>query len=81
MLRRLASASEELAEREAAASYEAKHDALSGLPNRQFFALRTDQALKETRRAGNPFRSSSAISTSTGSRTSTTPSGITLATS
>ena len=47
MLRRLASASLELAKREAAASYEAKHDPLSGLPNRHFFALKTNQALKD----------------------------------
>src|SRR5204862_7970295 len=50
MLRRLGRASGELAKREAAATYEAKHDALSGLPNRHFFALRTDQALKESAR-------------------------------
>jgi len=55
MLRRLTSASEELAEREAAASYEAKHDALSGLPNRQFFALRTDKALKARGEHGEPI--------------------------
>lgn len=47
MLRRLATASAELAEREAAATFRAKHDALSGLPNRHFFALQTDAALKE----------------------------------
>src|SRR5262249_51788146 len=52
MLRRLASASTELAKREAAASYEAKHDALSGLPNRNFFALKTGQALKENSARG-----------------------------
>jgi diguanylate cyclase (GGDEF)-like protein len=52
MLRRLATASAELAEREATATYEAKHDPLSGLPNRHYFALRTDQALKERSAAG-----------------------------
>ncbi len=47
MLRRLGRASAELARREAAATYEAKHDPLSGLPNRHFFALRTEKALRQ----------------------------------
>jgi diguanylate cyclase (GGDEF)-like protein len=38
LLQRLARTSTELAEREALARYEAKHDALSGLPNRHHFA-------------------------------------------
>jgi len=45
MLRRLKRASGELAEREAQARYEAKHDALSGLPNRHNFVERLNAFL------------------------------------
>lgn len=46
MLRRLRRASEELAAREAQARHEAKHDALSGLPNRVNMVERIDGFLK-----------------------------------
>ena len=46
MLRRLRRASEELAEREAQARHEAKHDALSGLPNRVHMVERIDGFLR-----------------------------------
>ena len=46
MLRRLRRASEELADREAQARHEAKHDALSGLPNRVHMVEKIDGFLK-----------------------------------
>lgn len=46
MLRRLRLASEELAEREAQARHEAKHDALSGLPNRVHMVEKIDGFLQ-----------------------------------
>jgi diguanylate cyclase (GGDEF)-like protein len=46
MLRRLRIASGELAEREAIATYQANHDSLSGLPNRQNFAEQLRRALR-----------------------------------
>lgn len=46
MLRRLRETSAELARREAEAQYTAKHDSLSGLPNRHYFAEQVDQALQ-----------------------------------
>jgi diguanylate cyclase (GGDEF)-like protein len=54
MLRRLARASVELEQREARAVYQSLHDALSGLPNRQFFAERTEEALEVWHRTGAP---------------------------
>jgi diguanylate cyclase (GGDEF)-like protein len=45
MLRRLRRTSDELAEREAEARHEAKHDALSGLPNRVHMVERIDSFL------------------------------------
>ncbi len=45
MLRRLRRTSDELAEREAEARHEAKHDALSGLPNRVHMVERIDNFL------------------------------------
>ncbi|MBB4000532.1 putative bifunctional diguanylate cyclase/phosphodiesterase [Aureimonas pseudogalii] len=45
MLRRLTSASMELANREAEARFEASHDALSGLPNRPMFIARLDREM------------------------------------
>ncbi|MBL8551270.1 MAG: EAL domain-containing protein [Hyphomonadaceae bacterium] len=50
MFRSLKKSSSELAEREAQARHEAKHDALSGLPNRVFFVERLQEFL--TRSAG-----------------------------
>jgi diguanylate cyclase (GGDEF)-like protein len=52
MLRRLRATSSELADREAQARHLAKHDALSGLPNRHNFAERTDAALSRRRSDG-----------------------------
>ena len=46
ILRRLRRASEELAQREAQARHEAKHDALSGLPNRVHMVERIDNFLQ-----------------------------------
>jgi diguanylate cyclase (GGDEF)-like protein len=46
MLRRLRRTSEELAEREAQARHEAKHDALSGLPNRVHMVEKIDNFLR-----------------------------------
>ena len=46
MLRRLRRTSEELAEREAQARHEAKHDALSGLPNRVHMVEKIDDFLQ-----------------------------------
>jgi len=46
ILRRLRRASEELAEREAQARHEAKHDALSGLPNRVHMVEKIDSFLQ-----------------------------------
>jgi len=54
MLRRLGKASAELARREASATYQAKHDPLSGLPNRHYFALKTEETLREKRARGLP---------------------------
>jgi diguanylate cyclase (GGDEF)-like protein len=51
MLRRLRRTSDELAQREAAARHEAKHDALSGLPNRVHMVERID-AFLESRQFG-----------------------------
>jgi diguanylate cyclase (GGDEF)-like protein len=48
MFRRLQKASSDLAEREALARYEAKHDALSGLPNRHHFAATLTTNLART---------------------------------
>ena len=48
-LRRLQKASAELAGREADASYRAKHDPLSGLPNRRYFTEVTQVALESLR--------------------------------
>ncbi|MES1198715.1 MAG: EAL domain-containing protein [Pseudomonadota bacterium] len=45
MLTRLKRASADLAEREEKTRHQAKHDALSGLPNRSFFLERLDEAL------------------------------------
>ena len=47
MLRRLRRASEELAQREAEARHEAKHDALSGLPNRVHMVEKIDSFLQD----------------------------------
>ena len=47
ILRRLRRASEELAQREAEARHEAKHDALSGLPNRVHMVERIDTFLQD----------------------------------
>lgn len=47
MLRRLRIASGELAEREAIARFQANHDALSGLPNRQHFAEQLRRAVSK----------------------------------
>ncbi|WP_051660926.1 EAL domain-containing protein [Bosea sp. 117] len=49
MLRRLSRASTELANREAEAVHLAKHDSLSGLPNRHFFAERISGAIHRLR--------------------------------
>jgi diguanylate cyclase (GGDEF)-like protein len=46
MLRRLSRTSDELAEREAEARHEAKHDALSGLPNRVHMVEKIDSFLR-----------------------------------
>jgi diguanylate cyclase (GGDEF)-like protein len=46
ILRRLRRSSEELAQREAQARYEAKHDALSGLPNRVHMVEKIDSFLQ-----------------------------------
>ena len=46
MLRRLRRASEELARRESQARYEAKHDALSGLPNRVHMVQKIEEFLQ-----------------------------------
>ena len=46
MLRRLRRASEELARRESQARYEAKHDALSGLPNRVHMVQKIEKFLQ-----------------------------------
>jgi diguanylate cyclase (GGDEF)-like protein len=46
MLRRLQAASTELAQREALARYQARHDTLSGLPNRHSFVEKMQAALK-----------------------------------
>jgi len=47
MLRRLGRTSDELARREAEARHEAKHDALSGLPNRVHMVERIDEFLQD----------------------------------
>ena len=47
ILRRLRRASEELAQREAEARHEAKHDALSGLPNRVHMVEKIDTFLRD----------------------------------
>jgi diguanylate cyclase (GGDEF)-like protein len=49
MLRQLTRASEELSQREADARHEAKHDALSGLPNRIHMVEKLDAVLAELR--------------------------------
>lgn len=46
MFRRLSAASAALGQREALASFEARHDGLSGLPNRQYFNERMQQTLE-----------------------------------
>ena len=48
IFRGLRASSAALATREAEARHEAKHDALSGLPNRHFFAERLDQCLERS---------------------------------
>ena len=55
MLRRLGSAYGELAIREAAASHQARHDALSGLPNRHFFAEQLRSAIARIGDGQNPL--------------------------
>ena len=80
MLRRLRRTSEELAEREAQARHEAKHDALSGLPNRVHMVEKIDDFLQGRLLATHDNRASPPISTSTASRTSTTRWGTTPAT-
>ena len=50
MLKRLRRASEELARREAQARHEAKHDALSGLPNRVHMVEKIESFLQAAER-------------------------------
>ena len=75
-LDRLRKASSELTNREADARHRARHDALSGFPNRVFFTEFV-QRRSRLRRAATERRSLSRISTSIASRTSTTLSGTT----
>ena len=56
MLRRLRKASEELAGREAKARYEAKHDPMSGLPNRIQMVERIETFLRDRDIEGEPRR-------------------------
>lgn len=55
MLRRLTLASAELSQREAMATYQSKHDPLSGLPNRHHFVIRTNHILKLKDPSGAPL--------------------------
>jgi len=48
IFRRLHASAAALASREASARHEAKHDALSGLPNRHYFAQRLDERLDQS---------------------------------
>ena len=79
MLRRLRRTSDELAEREAQARHEAKHDALSGLPNRVHMVEMIDSFLQGRLLRPTTIAPSPPISTSIALRTSTTRSAITPA--
>ena len=76
ILRRLRRASRELWEREAQARHEAKHDALSGLPNRVHMVKESTVSCKVAPKRANEIVPSLRTSISIVSRTSTTRSAI-----